>query len=170
MLHQELVLLGLLMDGPKHGYQIKKSIERIKGVFASIDTNSIYYPLKMLELKGLVTKKIVKEGKRPEKYVYSITPKGKRRFYKLLNDNFLLIQRPFINVDLSFYFFPYVDKELAKRRLKIRLRGLKRVKKWLEERKSESNLPEHLILILEHNLELVEAEIKFTSRLLNTFL
>lgn len=168
MFSQELVLLGLLMDSPKHGYQLKKLLEKIQGLFATVDTKSIYYPLKVMEKEGFVFKEITKEGKRPEKFIYSITPKGKSRFYRLLNENFLIIQRPFIGVDLSLYFFPYVDKELARRRLKIRLKGLMRVKRWLKERKSERNYEEHLLFILEHNLDLVEAEIKFTERLIHT--
>jgi len=70
-------------------------------------------------------------------------------------------------VDLSLYFFPFVEKGLAKKRLKIRLKGLERVKKWLQERQKES-IEEHLLFIIEHNLELVEAEIKFTGKLIDS--
>jgi len=167
MFSQELVLLGLLMDGPKHGYQLKKLMEKIHGLFATMDTKSIYYPLKVMEKQGLITKEVDREGNRPERSVYSVTSRGKMRFFKLLNDNFLVIQRPFINVDLSLYFFPFVEKGLAKKRLKIRLKGLERVKKWLQERQKES-IEEHLLFIIEHNLELVEAEIKFTGKLIDS--
>ncbi len=167
MLSQELVLLGLLMEGPKHGYQLKKLIEKIHGLFATMDTKSIYYPLKVMEREGFITKERSREGNRPEKFIYHITARGRMRFFKLLNDNFLIIQRPFINVDLSLYFLPCVERGLAKKRLKIRLRGLERVKHWLEERKKEPLKP-HLMLILEHNIDLVEAEIKFTQGLINT--
>ena len=165
MLSQELVLLGLLMDGPKHGYQLKKLVQKIQGLFASIDTKSIYYPLKVLEREGFIEKEKLKEGNRPEKFVYSITPRGRLRFFRLLNDNFLVIQRPFINVDLSLYFLPYVEYPLAKKRLRMRLKGLERVRRWLQQRKGETE-GEHLLFILEHNLDLVEAEIKFTHSLI----
>ena len=77
---QELVLLGLLEEGPKHGYEIKRLITKIIETFTSIETQSIYYPLRQLEKEGLVTKKISRAGKRPEKYIYHITKKGSRKF------------------------------------------------------------------------------------------
>lgn len=49
MIEQELLLLGLLREGPKHGYEIKLKIKEILFLFAGIDIKSIYYPLKVLE-------------------------------------------------------------------------------------------------------------------------
>ncbi len=51
MLEQELILLGLLKDQPKHGYEIKKEIKEILSLFAGVDLKSIYYPLGRLEKK-----------------------------------------------------------------------------------------------------------------------
>ena len=64
MIDQELILLGLLRQGPKHGYEIKLKVREILSLFAGVQLKSIYYPLKILERKGLLTKCVVKKGKR----------------------------------------------------------------------------------------------------------
>lgn len=169
---QDLLLLGLLREGSKHGYEIKKSIDQVLSNFTNIDSKSIYYPLRILEKKGLVIKKLRRKGKRPEKFVYKITEEGKETFEKLLNDNFLTFQRPFFNIDLSLYFLPLVKSGLARSRLRSRLRGMRRIMRWLKERKAslkEEGRSYHLLAIIEHQIELTKADIKFTHNLIRNF-
>ena len=168
---QELVLLGLLEEGPKHGYEIKRLITKIIETFTSIETKSIYYSLRRMEQDGLVTKRVSRAGRRPEKYIYYITKKGSKKFQELLRRNFLVLERPFLNVDLCLYFLPSIKPKMALARLRTRLRGLGRVKIWLENMRrslKEKNAPHHLQTIIQHNLELAKAEIKFTSQLVKT--
>ena len=168
---QELVLLGLLEEGPKHGYEIKRLIIKIIETFTSIKTKSIYYSLRQMEKEGLVAKRVSRAGRRPEKYIYHITKKGSGRFQELLRRSFLILERPFLNIDLSLYFLPFIKPKMARARLRTRLRGLGRVKVWLENMGrslKERNAPRHLQTIIQHNLELAKAEIKFTSQLVKT--
>ncbi|MBN2120604.1 MAG: helix-turn-helix transcriptional regulator [Candidatus Omnitrophica bacterium] len=169
--YQELAILGLLKEGPKHGYEIKKLLKNVLGVFTSFESTSIYYPLKNLEEKGYLEKQISKEGLRPERYMYKLTYKGAEELNRLLIDNFLSLKRPFVNVDLSLYFLPFIDKEILSKKMKIRLKALERVKRWLAKRIIEFNQKDkkHLKKILEHNLKLVEAEIEFTKDLLRAY-
>jgi len=111
---QELVILGLLNQSPEHGYKIKKFLKQVLAMYTDIETESIYYPLKLLAEQGYVEKRIGRQGHRPEKYIYSITEKGKDYFQKLLRKNMLVLKRPFINIDLSLYFLPQLDKKVAK--------------------------------------------------------
>jgi len=136
MIKQDLIILGLLQDGPKHGYEIKKNIAKVMGLYTPVITTSIYYPLKNLEERKLITKRIGKIGKRPEKYIYSLTKKGNQEFRKLVNQNFLVIQRPYLNLDLSLYFLPSVKPVIAKRRLENRLTNLKKIRIWAKKLKT----------------------------------
>jgi len=169
---EDLMFLGLLQEGPKHGYEIKKEIDGVVSQFTGIDLKSIYYPLKRLEEKGMVSKSVRRAGRRPERYIYKITKKGKEEFAKLLNKNFLIIQRPYLNIDLSLYFLQYVDPKVVKRRLENRLNGLRRIKAWAEERERTLQREKalyHMIAITEHSLEIVKSEIRFTERLIKQF-
>lgn len=170
MIEQELILLGLLKESPKHGYEIKKKIKEILSLFAGIDLKSIYYPLRILEKKGLVTKRITKPGRRPQRLVYALTPKGESRFKELLTQSLLNFKRPQFSLDLSLYFLNYLKPNILKRRLRARLhvlgglsRGLRQMICSLEKQKSAS-----LVYILEHNLQMVETESKFLTNLIKT--
>ncbi len=170
MIEHEMLFLGLLMGGPKHGYEIKRIIEEELYPFIGLDIKSIYYPLKKMEELDLIKKDVEREGRWPEKYVYKITPKGKKIFDHLITESFLLIERPYFNIDLSLYFIPYVNQKIARRKLKARIFFLHRIKKGLEKflhRKNALTSP-HLKIILEHDLDLVEAEIKSFKRLIET--
>ena len=141
MIEHEMLFLGLLMKGPKHGYEIKRLLEEELFPFVGLKIKSIYYPLKKMEKLGLINKDIGREGKWPEKYVYSITPKGEKIFNHLINESFLSIERPYFNVDLALYFLPYVDNRIAKRRLKMRVIFLKRIQRDLENLKKNLDNP-----------------------------
>ena len=166
---QDLVFLGLLKEGPKHGYEIKKVLKEVLSTFTDIDSTSIYYPLRRLEKKGLVSKRLGRKGKRPEKFVYKITRAGGRVFEKLLNDNFLTFKRPIFNIDLSLYFLPLIKVGIAENRLQRRLRGMSRILRWLKERKAallKKKAAYHLVAIIEHQIELTKTDIKFTRTLI----
>ncbi len=166
MIENELLFLGLLKDGPKHGYEIKRLIEEELFPFVGLKIKSIYYPLKRMETLGLIKKDVGREGRFPERYVYSLTPKGEEIFEHLITESFLSIERPYFKIDLSLYFLQYVDKHIARRRLRARQIFLKRIKKEIEAlKKNISPSKKHLQIILDHDLDLVEAEIKSIARL-----
>lgn len=168
---QELLFLGLLKNGPKHGYEIKLLLHDTLMPFISLDIKSIYYPLKKMEEKGLIAEYVGREGNFPEKHIYSITAKGEKRFDSILNESFLKIKRPYFNIDLSLYFLPYAKPQIAKRRLRARVLFLKRIKRELSSlKKSIKPDMRHLAVILDHNTDLVQAEIKSISHLIKTLI
>ncbi len=171
MIEHELLFLGLLKEGPKHGYEIKRLIEEELFPFVGLKIKSIYYPLKKMEKLGLIKKDVGREGKWPEKYVYSLTPKGDKIFDHLITESFLSIERPYFNIDLSLYFLPYVEKKIAKRQLRGRILFLRRIRRDLQGlQKTMKTSQKHVNVILDHDLDLVEAEIRSIGRLMETLL
>ena len=171
MIEHEMLFLGLLMDGPKHGYEIKRKIEEELFPIVGLKVKSIYYPLKKMERLNLIRKDVGREGKWPEKFVYSITPKGRKIFDHLITESFVSIERPFFNIDLSLYFLNYVDRKIAKRKLKGRIIFLRRIKRDFEkviEKNLDHKGSPHFKIILEHDSELCDAEIKSLTRLIES--
>lgn len=160
---QELIILGLLKDKPRHGYEIKKQIKEVVSTFAALEVESIYYTLNTLEKKGFVKKVASSEGHRPEKFIYRLTPKGEERFIQLLSKSLLAVDRPSFSIDVALYFLPYLPAEIAMHRLKGRVRILGKVeealKKLADQLREKSSY--HLKSIVEHNLELLQAEKRF---------
>lgn len=170
MIEHELILLGLLKESPKHGYEIKKKIKEILVLFEGMDFKSIYYPLGVLEKKGLVVKHIDRIGKRPKRFIYELTFKGANRFKELLTKSFLNFKRPEFSLDLSLYFLNNIASPIATRRLRARLHILKtlcaKLKQIVDSCARKKSLP--LYRILTHNLQMVETETKFLSELIKT--
>lgn len=166
MIEHELLFLGLLREKSMHGYEIKTRIKEILSIFAGVDLQSVYYPLQILEKKGLVVKRSAKSGKRPKRLVYCLTPKGQSRFEELLNKSLLDFKRPQFTLDLSLYFLNYLDAPMAKRRLRARIYILKRISRGLREMldtlKSKKTLS--LYYIVEHNLRMLETEARFLAK------
>lgn len=170
MIEHEIILLGLLKESPKHGYEIKKKIKDILSLSAGVDMKSIYYPLAVLEKNGLVLRRANKQGKRPQRFIYQLTPKGESRFSQLLTQSFLNFKRPQFSLDLSLYFLKYIDPDIAKRRLRARMRILAKLindlTQLINSIKKEESSP--TVLILEHNLRMVESESDFLAHLIET--
>jgi len=167
MIEHELLFLGLIKESPKHGYEIKMRIKEILSLFAGVDLKSIYYPLQVLEKQGLIAKKINREGRRPERFVYTLTPKGENRFNELLSRSFLDFKRPQFSLDLSLYFLNYLKPDIVRRRLRARQLILKKLSRGLEQMiKSKKAKKASLGRILEHNLQMVETEARFLSELI----
>jgi DNA-binding PadR family transcriptional regulator len=164
---QKLVILGLLKEGPKHGYKIKSEINKIMNIFASWEGKSIYYPLRKMEKEGLLTKSTGRCGRRPEKNIYRLTAEGEKYFFQLLNKSFLTIQRPTFNIDVALLFLPYVKPRQVQRGLILREKLLKKVEKGLKKMidSPQKKIPNHHLAIIQHNLDLLRAEIKFLSHL-----
>ncbi|HTY45496.1 MAG TPA: PadR family transcriptional regulator [Patescibacteria group bacterium] len=170
MISSELVLLGLLRESPRHGYEIKVKIKEILSLFAGLDLKSIYYPLKILEKKGLVAKRASKEGKRPQRFIYHLTPKGQHRFNELLTKSLLDFKRPQFSLDLSLYFLDYMQSDIAKRRLKARISILEKLSRSLTDmiRSLEKKRSVPLARIMEHDLRMVKTESEFLQSLVKT--
>jgi len=170
LIEHEIILLGLLKESPRHGYEIKKKINEIFSLFAGVELKSIYYPLRIMEKKGLVVKRANKEGRRPQRFIYELTPKGEARFSELVTKSFLNFKRPEFTLDLSLYFLKYIEPDMAKRRLRARMRLLEKLSFGLRQtilplKKKE---PISWANVLEHNLQMVDAESKFLSGLITT--
>jgi len=168
---QDIVLLGLLCDGPKHGYEMKKLIEEDMGRFMELSSGPIYYALKNLESRSLVTKTVGQHGRRPERYVYQITKKGRQEFRNLLHRNFLTLQRPFDNLDLSLYFLKFLEPVDVLKMIRERLVSLRRVRLWahqLEKSLRQEARPYYLIAISEHIRLTVGIEIDFIKNFMRS--
>lgn len=81
----DLIVLGMLKKKSMSAYDIQKLVEyRNISKWVKISTPSIYKKAVQLEKKGLIRANMVKEGKMPEKAVYSLTEAGEQEFERLM--------------------------------------------------------------------------------------
>lgn len=78
----KFLLLELLTEQPRHGYDLIKQIENRYGGFRRLSPGSVYPTLQMLEEGGYVTSE-AREGKK----VYTITEAGQQLLSDRVSDN-----------------------------------------------------------------------------------
>lgn len=74
----ELLVLSLLEDQPRHGYDICKSIETRSGGAIRFHVTSLYPLLYRLEERGLVVGRWVEKSEQRRRRYYSLTPEGRK--------------------------------------------------------------------------------------------
>jgi DNA-binding PadR family transcriptional regulator len=86
----ELLILGVLHRGNFHPYEIKRRLKNaMVECYLDVDVGTLYYAIRRLEKKGLITavqRERVKRG--GVRTVYEISAIGRRRFQQLLNEQF----------------------------------------------------------------------------------
>jgi len=81
----EYLLLGTLMSGPKHGYEIRQFLGTTLGSTWQVGTSQLYNLLKRLEWEGLVSSNLETQEDRPSKRVFYLSEAGEKSFLAWLN-------------------------------------------------------------------------------------
>jgi len=158
----DLIVLGMLKKQPMGAYDIQKLVEyRNISKWVKISTPSIYKKALQLEEKGLIQRKTVKEGKMPEKAVYSLTEAGEREFERLM----LKISEKPINIFLDFNAVIVNLDSLTPEQQKTCIADIesnvKTLKAYLEEnlrvKKNAPDIPKTGMAVLRQQLILAEA-------------
>jgi DNA-binding PadR family transcriptional regulator len=88
----ELFVLGELMDGPHHGYQLREILSNLFGPFRQISWGVLYPLIRQLELEGLIASEAQTSAEDSEtrasssrqRKQYLLTESGRKRFYALI--------------------------------------------------------------------------------------
>ncbi len=75
----KFALLGLLRQQPRHGYDLKHAFEQLVGGTWTINIGQIYTTLSRLERDGFVRSELVEQDPRPDRKVFSLTPRGEKQ-------------------------------------------------------------------------------------------
>ena len=107
----KLVILGLLMGGEKHPYEMQHIVKMRKvDKFISLYKGSIYYAVEQLKEEGLIeVAEVIREEKYPDKKVYRITERGKDAFYQLMEEQFAKQEQFYDPLYTALIFAKYCD-------------------------------------------------------------
>ncbi len=78
--------LGLLAEGPLHGYELKQSFEERLLPSSPLNYGQVYGSLERLERDGLVEHQVIVQEERPDKKVYRVTAEGLRELDRWLRN------------------------------------------------------------------------------------
>jgi DNA-binding PadR family transcriptional regulator len=166
----DLVLLGLLHIDEFYGYELIKIIKTVMLQITDITTGTLYYKLKGLEKRGLVSHLEEQDGRRPVRFRYSITPEGREAFQHMSQENILQAGRPYWPIMPSLFFINLLDPDESRRALKKRIERLEAELSRLE------NLKDHIHraggafqadLIVQHGMEHIRIDIDILNRFID---
>ncbi|MDN4172299.1 PadR family transcriptional regulator [Nocardioides sp. SOB77] len=166
----ELAVLGLLHEGPMHGYELRKRLNLMLGWGRVLSYGSLYPTLKKMLRGNLIeesTSTAVTVSRRP-RIVYQVTEAGTHEFERLMSEVGPAAWED-DNFDIRFAFFGRTDMEIRLRVLegrRIRLQErLDRVQRELSM--TEKEVDRYAAELQRHGVESVEREVRWLSDLIN---
>ncbi len=161
-----LTTLGLLSEQPCHPYEIQRLLKERHKAYAVGKTRTLYRAIEELELAGYIEPiETSREGRRPERTVYRITPEGSEELENWLADllSTPVDETPVFRVAVGL--LGYITQEraeiaLASRTVSLRVRvtGLEATLRMAQD---DLGLPRLVLLELEHAIALAAAEIEW---------
>jgi DNA-binding PadR family transcriptional regulator len=165
----DLAVLGLLHEGPMHGYELRKRLNLMLGWGRVLSYGTLYPTLKRLLRDGLLEESPGSPAPvtgRP-KIAYTVTPAGHAEFERLMSEAGPAAWED-DNFDIRFAFFSRTDMEirlrvLEGRRMRLQER-LDRVQRELSMTQAE--VDRYAAELQRHGVESVEREVRWISDLI----
>ena len=161
---RELLLLGLLMDGKMHGYQLNEHISHAMGMAAGIKKSTTYYTLGRLERDRQVMQQVEREGMRPERRVYEITEAGRARFFALLRSRLGGFTQTYYADNAGVAFMDHLPSAETARLL---TQKRERVREIMDDFRALPDRGQSWRHVLEHDIAHLEAELVWIDYVLS---
>lgn len=158
----DLLLLGLLLDRPIHGYELYQTIQN-EGIdeWFSISAAGVYYSLRKLHEHGFVVESRQRRGGSASKSIYRLTASGRLAFMQAMEAELASQEEPCLDYDLAIYLLNKVPVQRALRPLERREAFLAQRSEGLRAEIAEREAQEDSALklaILDHKLRFLEME------------
>jgi DNA-binding PadR family transcriptional regulator len=137
----QYALLGALMSGPKHGYDIMQFLDTAFGSTWHVGTSQLYILLKKLERDNLVNSGVEIQNTRPSKRIFSLTSAGKKVFMDWLKSPTEHVRDLRIEFLAKLFFFKILSLEGGNELIRAQVQTLKQMKKKLEGKKRSERDP-----------------------------
>lgn len=163
-----LAILGVLMERPMHGYELKQYFKTRIPVFWMINYGSIYPTLRKLEREKLVTSKKEPTGT-VDKIVYEITERGRQEFIKLLKERVKKEAYVRDEFTIHLFFLDYLDKEEIEQLFVEKQQGNERLLEELIEKEKilKEILPRYRFSAVERGILHVKTELEWLNKMLS---
>lgn len=152
----EYVLLGTLMSGPKHGYEIMQFLDIDLGSTWRVGTSQLYTVLKRLEWEGLISSSLELQEDRPSKRVFSLSQAGKKSFLVWVHCPTENVRDLRIEFLAKLFFFERLRLKGGATLIDNQLKLMNKSKKKLQQRYENETDPYHR-LILDFKMSTVES-------------
>lgn len=166
-----LAVLTLLYERPMHPYQMSATMrERHKEDSIKLNYGSLYSVVESLEKRGLIeARATLRDGRRPERTVYAITPAGERVMVDWMSELLSTPVKEYPAFESALSLMPVLPPDEVMELLEHRLVQLSRLRKLAEgglREASAMDIPRLFTIESEFQVALIAAETEFVQRLL----
>jgi DNA-binding PadR family transcriptional regulator len=178
MTNNELAVLGLVAEQPKHGYQIEQDIES-RGMrnWTEIGFSSIYHILNKLEGAGwiagtMTTARGEPPGRSgPARKVFHVTESGGKALRDAVHQRLARPRSRSADFDLGLGNLPVLSSRTARAAISahrddLRARRSQVQAKWASDRQSDAHFPAHAEALFTRSLALIDAELTWVEKYL----
>jgi len=137
----EYALLGALMSGPRHGYDIMQFLGNAFEPTWHVSTSQLYVLLKRLERDNLVSSGVEIQNTRPSKRIFSLTPAGRKVFMDWIKSPTEHVRDLRIEFLAKLFFFKILSLEGGNELIRAQVQVLKQMRKKLERNKINERYP-----------------------------
>ncbi len=166
MTNAELVILSLVAEMPRHGYEIEQTIEaRGMRQWTEIGFSSIYYLLKKLEKEGLVESELIPtEGRGKARRIYTATESGRASLLASTLEALSQPQQCHPAILLGLGNLPIVPADQAQTALESYRAELEEKQAQIfAQVEAQRPLPAHVELLFDYSLQMLAAEKKWVE-------
>lgn len=148
----EYALLGFLLPGPMHGYQIHAQLSAAAGLkpIWRLKQAQLYALLGKLEDAGYVASKLQPQAARPARRVFELSQAGRKAFQRWLSSPVARPRQMRQEFQAKLYFARLQSAEAARRLLELQRQACR---EWLAEQRrlvEQERRGEGFLLLLEH--------------------
>lgn len=163
-MERELLLLGLLRNHEMHGYQLYEIIDRHLGTSVHLKKPTAYRLLNRMSGDGWITSREEREGNRPPRRVYAITPEGEKAFQRLLRESLADYKPTEFHSDISLAFLDHLPVEES---LTLLLRRRSTIDSLLQTMLAVDKHHGSFQLAIEHRRHHLSTELKWLDEVID---
>jgi DNA-binding PadR family transcriptional regulator len=167
-----LAVLSLLAERPMHPYEMASTLrERHKEKSIKLRYGSLYTVIETLQRDGLIAEQEkVREGRRPERTVFELTPSGQAELERWMTDILSLPVKEYPQFEAGLSLMPVLAPDTVAKLLEERLKHLAAHIETTRKKTAEveeAGVAPLFLIENEYHLALCEAEHRFVAELLD---
>lgn len=140
-------ILGALMSGPKHGYEILRFLDSHLEPTWHISSSQLYLLLRKLEADRLLRSKVEIQENRPSKRVFLLTPAGRKGFLEWIHSPTEHVRDLRIEFLARLFFFNWLSLKGGDNLIEAQIKILKQIGEKISQKQSREKDPYNKLLL-----------------------
>lgn len=168
------LILGVLYEKERNPYEITKMLKELKlRKWFNVADSTVYATINNLRKQSLIEGKSTKEGRFPEKTVYSITAEGEFELHNTISSYLEKNDPDGSKFDIAILLLHHLSRDEVLQKLKVKLENLEsstyEIKTQILNLERDRTVAFTGLLMLKHRLFMAETEIRTIKEIIRAF-